>query len=123
VKFDMMALETLIAGAGDDPALADLFGGQDRLKTLRHKQQLQGDAELRVAQAILNVFMSEDGKVLFDYLAASTFRRFENITALGLPSETAIQLHAERDGRMGLVSDLFRMIRLAQNPPAQPKEA
>ena len=116
---DMMALESLIKGASEDPALADLFGGQDRLKDLRKKQDLQGEARLKLAQAVLNVFNSPDGREMFEFLVGSTFRRFENITALGLPMETAMQLHAERDGRMALVNELMSLVKLAQNPPAK----
>lgn len=119
---DMMNIENLVAGMGEHPAIQELFGGLDQLKHQRKQQELSAEAQLRLAQSILTVFNSEAGKVLFEYLVGSTYRRFENISAMSLPMETAIQLHAEKDGRMGLVTELLRLVKLAQNPPAKPKE-
>lgn len=116
MSFDQLALEAVINGMGNDDSMADLFGGPEVLKKIRQQGQQQGEARLRVSQAVLDVYNSPAGKILFDYLIGAYIRRFNNITALGLPMETAIQLHAERDGQRELVHDLMSMIHEAQNP-------
>jgi hypothetical protein len=116
MNFNELSLEALIASASGDAELENLFGGPETLKKMRDAQKLQGDARLRMAQSVLNIYNSEDGKVLFDYLFGAYIRRFNNVTGLGLPMETAIQLHAERDGQRELVHDLMRMINEARNP-------
>lgn len=116
MNFNELSIEALLASAASDTDMADLFGGSAALKKLRETQKLQGDARLRMAQSVLNIYNSEDGKVLFDYLIGAYIRRFNNVTGLGFPMETAIQLHAERDGQRELVHDLMRMINEARNP-------
>jgi hypothetical protein len=119
MSFDQLGLEALISAAGNDSDLADLFGGPETLKKMRDAQKLQGDARLKVAQAVLAIYNTPAGEILFEYLIGAYIRRFNNVTGLGLPMETAIQLHAERDGQRELVHDLMRMIHEARNP-AQP---
>ena len=123
MTFNEMGLEALLASAGSDAGIADLFGGTDALKKLQAQQRLQGDARSRVAKALLNIFNSPDGEILFEYLVGAYIRRFNNVTALALPMETAIQLHAERDGQRELVQDLLRMINEARNPTPIANEA
>lgn len=116
--FDVMALENLIKAAADDPALAELFGGAEQVQAVRKKQDLNAEARLRVAQAVLNVFNSEDGRTVFEYLANSYIRRFENFAGTA-PADVAIQLYAEAGGKRAVVEDLFGLVKLAQNPPAK----
>lgn len=123
MSFDQLGVEVLLASVQKDPDISALFadgGVQDRIRKLRQQQQLAGEKRRRVAAAVLNIFNSPDGAVLFDYLVGAYIRRFNNVTALGLPMETAIQFHAERDGQRELVQDLMRMINEARNPPSQP---
>lgn len=117
--FDMMSLQALVEGAGHDPAVQELFGGPEQLRKLQERRKIEGDARLRLAQAILNVFDSPDGQVLFEYLARSYLTRFDDVTALGLPMETAIQIYAGRNAEQQLVKDLFRMIKEARNPTSK----
>ena len=108
-------------GAGGD---GDILAGvdvADRVRKAKAKQALDAEARLRLAQAVLNVFNSPDGRVLFDYLVAKHIRHFFDVSALGLPMETAIQLYAEQNGQKALVHDLLRLVKEGQTPPPPAK--
>jgi hypothetical protein len=125
MSFDSLALEELLKQAGVDPAMADLFGGTEQLSQIREKQKLHGDERLRLCQSILNVYNSPDGQVMFEYLVGAYIRRFNNVNALGLRADVALQLHAEACGQRVVVDDLLRMIHEARKPasPSTKQEA
>lgn len=103
----------------------ELLAGVDvaeRMRKAKAKQALDANARLRLAQAVLAVYNSDDGKVLFDYLVGQHFRQFMDVSALNLPMETAIQLYADANGRKALVHDLLRLVKEGQTPP-QPAQA
>lgn len=107
---NQLGLEAVLGGISSDPDMQALFGGSETLAKVRDAQRLAGDARARLAAAVAALAATPDGIALFDYLIGAYVRRFNNITALGLPMETAIQLHAERDGQRELVHDLLRLV-------------
>jgi hypothetical protein len=113
-------LKSVEAGAEGGDILAGIDVA-DRVRKAKAKQALDAEARLRLAQAVLNVFNSPDGQVLFDYLVAKHIRHFFDVSALSLPMETAIQLYAEQNGQKALVHDLLRLVKEGQTPqqPAQ----
>jgi hypothetical protein len=119
-----LTLEELLNSLDGNGGNGDILGGidvADRVRKAKAKQALDAEARLRLAQAVLNVFNSEDGKVLFDYLVGNHIKRFVDITALCLPMETAIQLYAEQNGQKALVHDLLRLVKEGQTPPPPAK--
>jgi hypothetical protein len=111
-----LTLEDILNSTGaDDDVLAGVDVG-DRLRRAKAKQALDAEARLRLAQAVLNVFNTDDGKILFDYLVGQNFRQFMDVSALNLPMETAIQLYADANGRKALVHDLLRLVKEGQTP-------
>jgi hypothetical protein len=106
-------LKSVEGGSDDLLAGVDI---SDRVRKAKAKQALDAEARLRLAQAVLNVFNSDDGKVLFEYLVGNHIKRFVDVGALGLPMETAIQLYAEQNGQKALVYDLLRLVKEGQTP-------
>lgn len=117
-----LSLQEILAEAGNDPSLQELFGGKDAFKALQDRSRVQGDARRRISQAALDVFNSDAGQIVFEYLVGSYVRAWQNVSAMGLPMETAIQLHAVRDGQVGVVHDLLRLVKEAQAPLTAPNQ-
>ncbi|MEY4706315.1 MAG: hypothetical protein RJB58_38, partial [Pseudomonadota bacterium] len=103
-----LGFEDIIAGL--DPDVQEMFGQLPALKNMRDAQKLQDEARRAVAVSMAAIAATPDGERVLDYLVGAYIRRFNNVTALCLPMETAIQLHAERDGGRELVNELLRLV-------------
>lgn len=111
-------IEAILNSLGSDAQVQDLFGGEDALRDARKARQVSSDARQTVAGAVLRTFSTPDGQRVLEYLVGGYIRRHEDITSMGLPMETAIQLHAAKDGAKTVVYDLLRLMQEGKNPPA-----
>lgn len=94
-----------------DPEIRSLTGvTEEKIKQFQARADIQGQERLRLAATCARVAETADGRALLEYLIGQSFNRYENVTELTLPMETAIQLHASADGRKQIVWDLMRLI-------------
>jgi hypothetical protein len=94
-----------------DPEIRSLTGvTEEKIKQFQARADIQGQERLRLAATCARVAQTADGSALLEYLIGQSFNRYENVTELTLPMETAIQLHASADGRKQIVWDLMRLI-------------
>lgn len=116
----MPGFDDLLELVRADKDLKDLFGGETpMLRQLKARRELQGQARRRYAEAVMRVSRTADGKLLFEAMINMHFGRFDNVTGLGLPMETAIQLHAFSDGGKDVVWQLLKLIAEAEKGPNQ----
>lgn len=111
---DAFKTDAILAGMSEEEK-AELFGGLPALKEQREREALQDAARRALAAGVAALSKTPDGKRMFDYLIANYVLKFENVTALALRSDQALQLHASRDGQRELVQDLLRLVNEGSN--------
>lgn len=110
-----LELGDILAGLGAAER-EDLFGGLPAFQKLQDAARLEGERRLALTVRLAALAATADGTALLEYLAGAYVRRFDDVTSLGLPMETAIQLHAYRDGQRAVVQDLLRLVKEGQHP-------
>jgi hypothetical protein len=110
-----LALDDILAGL-TAAERDDLFGGLPAFQKMQEAAKLQGERRRALAASMAALAATGDGMAMLEYLAGAYIRRFDDVTSLGLPMETAIQLHACRDGQRAVVQDLLRLVNEGRQP-------
>jgi hypothetical protein len=106
----MMSDARALKGMLEKAEIADLFPELEQSIAAREKADERAKAlSDQIAAAAAAVYRTPAGRLLLDWIAGEA-RRFENVTALGLPLETAIQIYAHKDGKRELAEQLARLV-------------